>query len=690
MLRSSRRPPIPGAFKAAFLPLAVLGFTGQAHAVGTRQFVLDSIERLSGGDLKGVAVGSDGIVRAGMTLGSAPLGSEAQSTFAALTLKDGSVLVGTSPHGKVMRVVGDAAQPYADTGALAVTALAELKDGTVIAATIPDGKLVKLAQGKVTPFATLPDTSYVWALALDKAGTGVYAAAGGPEGKIFHIRAGGQPEVLWKSDEPHLVSVALGKNDEVYAGSSGKGLLYKIKGPGRAEVLYDFPGEEVKAIAVGADGSVFACANEYGEPPEPPRRSASSAGRFPPGPSGSARPKVGKGVLYKFDPQGRPEKLMAHSDHQYTALTLDERGAPHVGTGAEGRVYTVDDTHAVTLEADTDERQVNAIVMVGGKGFIATSDPPVLHRILGQGGGEAVWTSKVLDAGLRARFGKLSWQGQGRVEVSTRAGNTLSPDGTWSPWSAAQTATFAVTSPQSRFVQVRARFVDPRATLAEVTLPFVTENLRPVVLEVTAVPKNAPTKEPREGIQASGGDVPKHDATIKISWKIDNLDADPLRYRVTFRREGQAFFHDVTRADEVFIKTELDWDTQAVAEGKYRVRVEASDELANAPRDAQRHAKESAAFVVDNTPPTVTDLTLAGRRLRLRAADGVSTIVRVEIAVDGRTEFRPVGAQDGIYDSLQESVDDDVSTIVPAGAHVVTVRAYDAAGNATSREVEAK
>jgi len=687
MLLSRRS--VPSALKV-LLPLVLLASAGEAHAVGTRQFVLDSLERLSGGDVKGVAIGSDGVVRAGMTLGSAPLGSEAQSTFAAITLKDGSVLVGTSPNGKVIRVVGDAAQPYADTGSLAVTALAELKDGTVIAATIPDGKLVKVAQGKVTPFATLPDTSYVWALAVDKTGTGVYAAAGGPEGKLFHVRAGGQPEVLFKSDEPHLVSLALGKNDDIFVGSSGKGILYKVKGPGRAEVLYDFPGEEVKAIAVGADGSVFACANEYGEPPEPPRRNPVAVGRSAPGPSVGARPKPGKGVLYKFDPQGRPEKLMAHTDLHYTALTLDERGAPHVGTGAEGRVYTVDESHAVTLEADTDERQVNAIVMVGGKGFVATSDPPVLHRIVGQGGGEAVWTSKVLDTGLRARFGKLSWQGQGRLEVSTRAGNTAAPDGTWSPWSAAQTQTFAVVSPQSRYVQVRARFVDPRATLAEVTLPFVTENLRPVVLEVNAAPKTAPSKEPKDGIPASGGELPKHDTTVKISWKIDNLDSDVLRYRVTFRRDGQSIFHDVTRPDDVLSKTELDWDTQTVPEGKYRVRVEASDEISNAPREAQRHAKESATFVIDNTPPTIADLTLAGRRLRLRVTDGFSNVARVEIAVDGKTEFRPVAAQDGIFDSLQEGIDDDLTTLVPAGSHVVTVRAYDAAGNATSRDIDAK
>lgn len=674
---------------ASLVPVLVLAtFARDAGAVGTRQFVLDSLDRLSGGDLKGVAIASDGTVRAGLTLGSAPLGADAQATFAALPLRDGSVLVGTSPQGKIMRVVGDAAQTYADTGALAVTALAELRDGTVVAATIPDGKLVKVTQGKVSPFATLPETSYVWALAVDKSGTGVYAAAGGPEGKIFHVGAGGQAQVYFKSDEAHLVSVAVGKNDEVYAGSSGKGLLYKIKGPGRAEVLYDFPGEEVKAIAVGVDGSVFAIANEYGEAPEPPRRSPISAGRQPPGPGSSSRPKPGKGVLYKFDSAGRPEKLMAHTEFHYSALALDERGAPHVGTGAEGRVYTVDEAHAISLEVDTDERQVNAVSLQNGRGFVATSDPPVLHRVTGQGGGEAVWTSKVLDAGLRARFGRLSWEGTGKLEVSTRSGNTQTPDGTWTAWSAAQSTPFAVASAAGRFVQVRARFVDPKAVLGEVTLPFVTENLRPVVLEVNAAPKGA--KEQKDGIQASGNDVPKHDATVKVSWKVDNLDADALRYRVAFRREGTSAFFDITRPDEIFTKIELDWDTATLPEGKYRVRVEASDEVANTPRDVQKHAKESSVVVVDNTPPVISELTLTGRKLRLRVTDGVSNVARVEVAVDGRNELRPVAAADGIFDSTAEVIDDDLTTVVPAGAHVVTVRAYDAAGNATSREVDAK
>ncbi|HQY60012.1 MAG: hypothetical protein IPF92_09210 [Myxococcales bacterium] len=687
--RRSRSYALRSLAAVGWLAVATLS-TRDAGAVGTRAFSLDSLESLSGGDLKGVSVGSDGQVRAGLTLGSAPLGADAQGTFSALALRDGSVLVGTSPRGKILRVVGDTAEPYADTEALAVTALAELRDGSVIAATIPDGKLFKVTRGKVTPFATLPGASYAWALAVDTAGTAVYVAAGGPEGKVFRVSAGGQVETLFKSTERHIVSVAVGKNGEIFAGSSGKGLIYSIKGPGRAEVLYEPGGQEVKALAVATDGTLFAIANEYSSPPEPPRRSAVAAGRQPAGPTTGARPKPGKGTLYKLDPTGRPEKLMAHGEFHYDSLSLDERGRPHVGTGAEGRVYTVDDAHVVTLEADTDERQISSVSIVGGRGFVVASDPPVLHRVLGQGGGDAVWTSKALDAGIRARFGRVTWHGGGRLEISTRSGNTQAPDETWSPWSAAQTSAFTVASPAARFVQVRARFTDPRATLEDLNLPFLTQNLRPVVLDVSATPKSAPPKEPRSGLPATGGEAPKHDPKLKISWRVDNLDADPLRYRVSFRRDGTTTSFPLTQPSEVLTKTEYEWDTQALPEGRYRVAVEASDELANGPRDTLRHSNESSVVVVDNTPPQLSDLALVGRRLRARATDTVSNIARVEVAVDGDTIFRPLGAADGVFDSTSEGVDDDVSSLVPAGRHVVTVRAYDAAGNATSRALEAK
>ena len=672
---------------AAGLVLAPLFVTGDAGAVGTRTFVLDTLDKMSGGDLKGVSVGSDGTVRAGFTLGSAPI-PDATTVFAATTLTDGSTLIGTSPNGKVYKAVGDTITLFGDTGALAVTSIVQAKNGTIYAATIPDGKIFKLSQGKADVFATLPDASHVWALTRDKNGTGLFAATG-PEGKVFHVEANGSSSVYFRSTEPHLVSLALADNGDLYAGSSGKGQLYKITGPGRATVFGDMPGEEVKAIAVGKDNAVWVISNEYGEPPEPPKRSA-AAGRVPAGPSAAPKGKPGKGQLHRFDAQGRMERMMKHDDTHYMALSLDDKGAPYVGTGAGGRVYTVDDAHAVTIVADTDERQVGALHVSGGKGFVATSDPPVLRRILGRGGPDAVWTSKVLDATLRARFGTVSWRSSGPVEVSFRTGGTGVPDATWSGWSNPITGPAPINA-TARYVQVRARFSrDPNATLAEVTVPFVTDNVRPVITEVNATAKAGPTKEPVKEVPASGAEPPKRDSVVKVTWKVDNPDSDPLRYRIAFKREGQAQWRDALKADEVHTKTELDWETSALPEGKYRVRVEASDEAANPPDQVLKHALESDTVVVDNTPPRIETLTLAGRRLRARVVDGTSPIVRFEIAIDGRTDWRPLAPADGVFDTSDESVDADVSVVVPPGSHIVVVRAFDAAGNAVSRDIEAK
>src|SRR6185503_15520984 len=117
-------------------------------------------------------------------------------------------------------------------------------------------------------------------------------------------------------------------------------------------------------------------------------------------------------------------------------------------------VYTVDDNHVERLVADTDERQIGAVMMAGRRPFVAGSDPAVLHDVKGVGGADAIWTSKVLDAGLRAAVGRVTWRADGALELSTRTGNTSVPDATWSAWSGGLTAPGEVKSPPGRFVQL--------------------------------------------------------------------------------------------------------------------------------------------------------------------------------------------------------------------------------------------
>jgi hypothetical protein len=669
---------------------------GGAGAVGTRTFELDSLEKLSGGDLKGVSVGSDGVVRAGWTLGDValPPGTGTTATCA-VALADGSVLVGTGPSagGKVVRIANDQASVLADTGENAVNAIAVDRGGIIYAATTSN-KLYRVSQGKADVFATIPDVDSVFALAVDRTGTALYAGTGS-DGEVVRVDAAGNSSVYFKTDEPFVVSLAVGDDGALFAGTSGKGLLYRITAAGRASVLYDFHGEDVHAIAVGPNRSLYAISNEgttsaTAENAEATPSRRGGGGRSPAGPSTAGKPKAGKGSLWRFDSRGRPERMMHHDEFHYLSLALDDRGTPHVGTGAEGRVYSVDDAHVVSLAADTDERQVVAMGLSGRTRFVVGSDPATFHRILSVGGPDAVWTSKPLDAGLVARFGHLTWRGTGALEVSTRSGDTQTPDTTWSAWSRPLAQGEAAPNPHGRYAQVRARLKDATSTIAGIALPFRTENLRAVVTEIAARGKGAPA-ESKEGIVASGGEPAKHDSVVHVTWKVDNPDDDELRYRVQFRREGETRWLDATRPDDVLTKAETDWDTAALAEGKYRLRVDASDEIANPLDDVMHHALESAPVLVDNTPPVFKTIAMQGRRLHAEVADGLGPIVRVEAAIDGRLEWRPLSSVDGLFDTADETIDADIAPLLGGGPgpHSVTVRAFDAAGNSVVRALQA-
>ena len=130
----------------------------------------------------------------------------------------------------------------------------------------------------------------------------------------------------------------------------------------------------------------------------------------------------------------------------------------------------------------------------------------MVHPVKGIGGPDAVWTSKVLDAGLRARFGKITWEATGPLQISTRTGNTKDPDDTWSAWSAGFSAPTLIDSPAARYLQVRARFdKDPNAVLSEIGVSFLTDNLRAVITSVDAKDSGpAPTATTRFTLRRPG------------------------------------------------------------------------------------------------------------------------------------------------------------------------------------------
>ena len=675
-------------------PAALFAFAAltasPAHAVGTRTFQIDSVEDFKGGDFTGTSVDSNGNLRAGLALGSTPI-ADAASVWSHVVLSDGAVLLGTGNEGKVYKVSSGQVSVAATTGQMGASAMVTAWGGDVIVGTFPEGKLFKIPGGKgdgkeAAKLVDLPGAEDIWSLVYDEKAKVVYAATG-PEGKIFRVDQQGKAQVYFDSDEPHIWSLALDASGNLYAGSSGKALLYKLTGPGRATVVYDFDADDVRSLAMASDGSLYAIANKYSEAFAPPKRNRTGLT----GPTGSKPGRPGKGLLMRFGKDGVPEKMLEDSDTHYVTLTLGDDGNPYVGTGAEGRVYTVDSNHLSRLVADTEERQIGALVMSGKKKLVATSDPVVFHEVKGPAGADAVWTSKVLDAGLRATFGRLTWRADGVAEFETRTGMTETPDDTWSKWSSALAAPGDVSSPPGRYVQIRARFgKDAKAVVREVTLSFVTDNARAIVTSIDATAKNQPRGPLKTGVQASGADVPKAQPTIAISWKTDNPDQDELRYRLFYRLDAETTWRSVLKPAEKLSKASYDWDVSALPEGVYRLKVEATDEMANPPDKVTSHSLESATVTVDSTAPVFKALAINGRQLTGEVVDGIGPVARVEVSIAGSDEWRPLAPKDGVFDEADEAFDANIAALVPAGSHILAVRAYDIAGNVVIRDVQAK
>ena len=137
----------------------------------------------------------------------------------------------------------------------------------------------------------------------------------------------------------------------------------------------------------------------------------------------------------------------------------------------------------------------------------------------------------------------------------------------------------------------------------------------------------------------------------------------------------------------------FDWDTRTVADGRYQVKVVASDELSNPPGQGKTATRISDFYVVDNTPPVIGDLsqtvTDSDVKIDLRAVDQTSAIESVEYTVDSSTDWQTVLPVDNIFDDKSEHVVFTVKSL-SGGDHQVTVRATDSRGNQALQTVLVK
>jgi hypothetical protein len=695
----------PRRHLAAAAPAAALALlAAPSHAVVTSTWTVETFQQFDQGDATSAILTSLGELRPGWDTRRVAL--EGDGTWSALRLADGSALVGTDAGGAVYRVTGDAVDKVlAIDGALAVVALAQGPDGAVYAGAMPGDKVwrLDLKARKATVVATLPGVETVWSLAV--AGDAVFAGTG-PDGTLFEIK-GGKPRAVFDTEDKRITALATTADGAVWLGTSERALVFR-HGKDGTRAMADFAGNEITAIAA-AGGGVVVAANELADSPGPGKsaqqvqdaeRPNAPKGQQPKAPNVGTAPgadrdtsaaeaerkgeRKGKGALFRVGDDGRLAQLHALTTTYYTSVVVDAAGVVYAGAADKGRIYQVGLDDSVATAFDVDERAVSKLLLDGASLVFATDDKAALYRATGRAS-QARYVSEVFDARGPSRFGKLTWQGTGKLTVETRSGNTARPGAGWSEWARPEqvgalgggTTGGRIASPTGRYLQFRVAFGDADASLRRVSAFYIPQNEATVVEEVTA-------DAPRDGTPTLKDPSSRaRSPVVKLRWKTENPDGDDTTYALEVRRDGEAAWRALPTGVEPLTSTSWDWNTEAWPDGWYRVRVTSSDAVANSVDRALTSTATSALFAVDNARPTFDGLTVNVPRATVRVTDALGAITEAAFAVnDGRWQLATTS--DGLFDDLAETVVVDLPRDLPRGTHTLTVRAADASGNVAS------
>jgi outer membrane protein assembly factor BamB len=695
------------------------------------------------GEVENLAIDPFGRLTLGPTA-SPVYEASAPFLWATVTAPDGTIYVGSGNEGQVYAIdAGGRGRVFFDSDELEVHALALVPGGGLYVATSPNGRIYKVdASGKPAVFFDPPD-GYIWSLAVDRAGT-VYAGTG-DKGTIYKIGPDGKGAVFYQTKATHAMTLALDRDGRLLAGTGSPGRIFRIDAAGKPFVLYDSSYTEIHQVRVDQSGNIYATALSGRPPggggsdtppppaptPAPPVATVTteitavavadiSVSAAQPAPSGGRPSGPTAGAVLRINPDGATDVLWETREDTPYDLVFEPGGTVLVGTGGRGKLFRLTgDPARATLIARADAQQVTTLTTDrNGQVLFATSNPGKLFRLSSTRADRGTFTSDVRDAQTVATWGVIKWQGLvpagTRVEVSTRSGNTKTPDDAWSDWSApyATAEGSPITSPRARYLQWRAVLIGggraDAPLLTSLTAAYLPRNARPRVTSITVhtpgtvYQRPFPTGEPE--IAGFDGDTPDRRAAAQLQasagagpnlgrrayekglltfiWRAEDENRDDLVYELQYRREGETTWRPLKQAlsDAIFV-----WDTTSVPNGRYTVRVIASDSPSNAVASALSGDLESAAFDIDNTPPviTVTNVRRDGGRTTVTfdVRDDNSAVQKVEYSLDG-DRWQAVYPRDGIADSRLEQY--ELTVPETQGALGVVLRAADALSNVAS------
>jgi hypothetical protein len=163
-----------------------------------------------------------------------------------------------------------------------------------------------------------------------------------------------------------------------------------------------------------------------------------------------------------------------------------------------------------------------------------------------------------------------------------------------------------------------------------------------------------------------------------FQWQAEDRNGDTLEYAIYYRALNENTFRllkDNLRENFYTI------DGATLADGRYVVKIIASDAPDNPLGQALTGERLSDPVDIDNTPPVLRPAsnTAGNSRAVFEVIDATGKVKRADVSIDG-SPWTPVFPDDGIADSGNERYTVEIPSLGP-GEHTVSLRAFDGSGN---------
>jgi hypothetical protein len=437
--------------------------------------------------------------------------------------------------------------------------------------------------------------------------------------------------------------------------------------------------------------------------------------------------------VFRIAPDGSPQSLWNSREDLVYALGLSSAGRLLLGTGNRGAIIQLEGEDIFSSLAKTASAQVTGFAPgPGGTIYVATANPGKVFA-LGPGyATEGTLESDPFDAKIFSQWGRLTWWGEngaadGKVSFYVRSGNTSGPAKDWSPWVGPYTNASGETvkCPPARFAQWKAVFQSAKGNVPNVSwvsLAYLPKNVAPVidaiVLEDPGIraqgfpiipqqgpgsPAPVPLRLPQTSASAAAaaaglqefqqrpkGQLPTQGFAQKgyqsVMWAAHDDNDDELIFSIYYRGEGEKNWRLLKdKIEQRFYS----WDTTAMPDGAYTLKIVASDALSNPPDEALNMERETDRFEVDNTPPVIENLRAEPSsneaQVRFDGRDSASSIARAEYSLDAG-DWQTVFPMGRLSDARQESYKIALGKLSP-GEHTIAVQVYDRFDNSAAAKV---